>query len=54
MQTGKIPSIIADSGATWHCGKVSNPFLDAWLLLTKIFHTPFGQTANATQTAKLI
>ena len=54
VQRGKIPSIIADSGATSLSGNETDPFIITDKLLTKVFHTPLGQVAKAMHTAKLI
>ena len=52
MHTGNIPSIEADSGATTHCGKTSDPFIYIGQRATKILQRPFRQTAQSTQEAK--
>ena len=54
VQIEKFPSLVANSGATSHHGKVSNPFLHKGKLSTKIFHTMLGQTARESKAAKLI
>ena len=54
MQSGKILSIIADSGATTHCGQVNDPFIHTSKSLTKVFQTSLGQVAKAFEQAKCI
>ena len=53
MHKGTIPSIVVESGATLNCGTTMDPILFTGQWETKAFHTPFGQTAQSTQTAKL-
>ena len=45
--------MVEDSGATSSCGRPSDPFIKTGKPLTKKFHTPFGQVAQATKTAQL-
>ena len=54
VQSGKIPSIIANSGATSHCGSKDNRFIHTCKPSTKVFHTPLEQMAKSTNKAKLI
>ena len=50
----KIPSMVADSGATSSCGRVNDPFNQTGLPSTKLFHTPLGQMAQALETENFI
>ena len=45
--------MVADSGATSSCGRVSDPFITTGKPSTKTFHTPFGQVAEASEAAQL-
>ena len=53
MLKGVVPYMVADSGATSSCGRPNDPFIKTGQPSTKIFHTPFGQVAQATETAQL-
>ena len=53
MLKGVVPYMVADSGATSSCGRPNDPFIKTGQPSTKIFHTPFGQVAQATETAHL-
>ena len=45
--------MVADSGATLSCGRVNNSFIQKGQPSTKLFHTPSGQMAQASEMAHL-
>ena len=45
----QITYMVADSGATSSCGRMSNPFIRIGQPSTNRFHTPFRQMAQATE-----
>ena len=50
---GKIPSMVADSGATSCCGIVNDPLIRTGHLSTKLFYTPLGQMVQESETEYL-
>ena len=54
MLSGKMPSIVADSGATSNCGWVNNPFIYTGEPPAKVFKMPLGQVAKASEQATFI
>ena len=54
VPNGKMPSVIANSGATSHCSYKEDSFIHAGKSSPKVFHTPLGQIAKASIQAQLI
>ena len=51
--SGKIPLMVADSGAKSSCGRVNDTFIRTEQPSTKMIHTPLGRMAQALETAHL-
>ena len=54
VQSGKIPSIIADSGNTSHCRNKNDPFVHMGEPSPKVFHMSLRLTTKEMHKAKLI
>ena len=50
----KMPSIMADLGATSNCGQSSNPVVCTSIPFAKIFQMPLGQKAQTSKQANLL